>query len=90
MKVTEFVRETRSAGIIRKLDGGSASSLCWARWIQGKRAFVFPNFQARDPAVSGKSAVEKILRGDFVPGDVIIVDVSGSELGFRKSGRRAR
>jgi len=42
-KVTEFVRETRSDGIFSKLDGGwGASSLCWARWIQEKRAFVFP------------------------------------------------
>jgi ATP-dependent Clp protease ATP-binding subunit ClpB len=32
---------------------------------------------------------QKILRGDFVPGDVIVVDVSGGELGFRKGERRA-
>jgi ATP-dependent Clp protease ATP-binding subunit ClpB len=32
---------------------------------------------------------QKILRGDFVPGDVIVVDVSGGELGFRKGERKA-
>jgi ATP-dependent Clp protease ATP-binding subunit ClpB len=31
---------------------------------------------------------QKILRGDFVPGDVIVVDVSGGELGFRKGEKR--
>ena len=46
-RVTEFVHETRSDGTIRKIDGGwSASSLCWARWVQEKRAFVFPILSA--------------------------------------------
>ena len=30
---------------------------------------------------------KKILSGEFVPGDVILVDVSGAELAFRKSDR---
>ena len=36
-----------------------------------------------------KPLSKKILSGEFVPGDVILVDVSGGELGFGKSERRA-
>ena len=53
-----------------------------------------PVYGARPLKRAIQQAVEnplskKILRGEFVPGDVILVDVSGSELAFRKSEQRA-
>jgi ATP-dependent Clp protease ATP-binding subunit ClpB len=53
-----------------------------------------PVYGARPLKRAIQQAVEnplskKILSGEFVPGDVILVDVSGGELGFRKSERRA-
>ena len=53
-----------------------------------------PVYGARPLKRAIQQAVEnplskKILSGEFVPGDVILVDVSGGELGFRKSERKA-
>ena len=53
-----------------------------------------PVYGARPLKRAIQQAVEnplskKILSGEFVPGDVIMVDVSGAELTFRKSERRA-
>ena len=53
-----------------------------------------PVYGARPLKRAIQQAVEnplskKILSGEFVPGDVIMIDVSGGELGFRKSERRA-
>ena len=53
-----------------------------------------PVYGARPLKRAIQQAVEnplskKILSGEFVPGDVILVDVSGTELAFRKSERRA-
>jgi len=53
-----------------------------------------PVYGARPLKRAIQQAVEnplskKILSGEFVPGDVIMVDVSGGELGFRKSERKA-
>ena len=53
-----------------------------------------PVYGARPLKRAIQQAVEnplskKILSGEFVPGDVILVDVSGTELAFRKSERKA-
>ena len=53
-----------------------------------------PVYGARPLKRAIQQAVEnplskKILSGEFVPGDVIMVDVNGAELAFRKSERRA-
>ena len=53
-----------------------------------------PVYGARPLKRAIQQAVEnplskKILNGEFVPGDVILVDVSGTELAFRKSERKA-
>ncbi len=53
-----------------------------------------PVYGARPLKRAIQQAVEnplskKILSGEFVPGDVILIDVSGGELGFRKSERKA-
>ena len=52
-----------------------------------------PVYGARPLKRAIQQAVEnplskKILSGEFVPGDVIVIDVSGGELGFRKSEKR--
>ena len=53
-----------------------------------------PVYGARPLKRANQQAVEnplskKILSGEFVPGEVTLVDVSGAELAFRKSDKRA-
>jgi len=43
----------------------SASSLCWARWVQEKRAFVFPILQGQNHWTVQKQATQGKTRTDI-------------------------